>query len=245
MNQWAMICAILLTSGPTAAETFEFTGTAESVDTQSQLYEERHQVTGICSDAGFQPLEHTVSYHKGPDDRRFAVKTLEYGKHPSRPSVVFRQPDFDESLEIRFTDSNQLTIDWQPPSENRKRFQVIYSNRLVIDAGFDQFVRANWQAVTAGESLPFRFLAPTSGDHYGFVLEPAPDAAIDADVVIQIRPTSVVLRFLVDPIILGYNQNGALTHYQGLTNIRANQETNHTALIRYRISQHPGCDLTS
>ncbi len=66
----------------------------------------------------------------------------------------------------------------------------------------------------AGESLPFQFLAPTRGDYYGFVLEPAPEARLDADVVIQIRPTSLVLRFLVSPIVLGYNQNGALTHYQ-------------------------------
>ncbi|MBJ6137825.1 hypothetical protein [Marinobacter litoralis] len=245
MNRWALLIALLLSAGPIAAATFEFTGTALAIDTQNQLYEERHQVNGTCSVAGFQPREHRVTYHKGPNDRRFAVKTLDYGQHPDRPSVVFRQPDFEESLEIRFTDANQLTINWQPPSERPKTFEVTSPPRLVIDAGFDQFVRANWQAVAAGESISFRFLAPTRGDHYGFVLEPAPTAEIDADVVIQIRPTSLVLRFLVDPIILGYNENGALTHYQGLTNIRANQETNHTALIRYRISQYPDCDLTS
>ena len=244
MRRSAIFFAMLFTAGPLGAATFEFTGTAKSVDSQSLLYAERHQVTGTCSEAGFEPIEHTVTYHEGPDDRQFAVKTLEYDQHPSRPSVVFRQPDFDESLEIRYTDSKQLSIDWQPPSESRKSFQVAYTTRLVIDAGFDQFVRDHWQTVTAGESLPFRFLAPTRGDHYGFVLEPAPNTNIDADVVVQIRPTSLVLRFLVDPIILGYNRKGALTHYQGLTNIRADRETNHTAHLHYRIIKYPGCDLT-
>ncbi len=244
MSRWVILWGLCLLSGPTAAATFEFHGTAESLETKSELYEERHQVTGICTDAGFEPFKHTVTYHEGPDDRRFAVKTLEYGQHPSRPSVVFRQPDFDETLEIRYPQLKQLTIDWQPPAENRKQFQVSFDHHLVVDAGFDQFVRANWQAVIAGESLPFRFLAPTRGDHYGFVLEPAPKENINAEVVVQIRPTSLVLRFLVDPIILGYNRQGALTHYQCLTNIRADRETNHIAHIRYRIINYPDCDLT-
>ncbi len=244
MMRCAVFGAFILATGPAAAETFEFIGTAQSLNSQKQLYEELHQVTGNCSKAGFEPAEHTVSYFKDPGDRRFAFKTLQYGEHPNRPSVEFHQPDFSETLEIRYSKSKQLTIDWQPPSENPRRFQVTFDGRLVVDAGFDQFVRANWQAVIAGESLPFRFLAPTRGDHYGFVLEPAPKEKIDADVVVQIRPTSLVLRFLVDPIILGYNRKGALTHYRGLTNIRADRETNHTAHIRYRVIQYPGCELT-
>ncbi|RMJ06270.1 hypothetical protein DOQ08_00956 [Marinobacter litoralis] len=244
MIRWAVGAMCILTTGLAAAATFEFVGTAQSIDSQKELYEERHQVTGNCSETGFEPREHSVTYHKGSDDRRFAFKTLQYGEHPSRPRVDFSQPDFGESLEISYPDSTQLIVDWQTPVESPRRFRVSYDNRLVVDAGFDQFVRANWQDVTAGKSIPFRFLAPTRGDHYGFVLEPAPNTMIDADVAVQIRPTSLVLRFLVDPIILGYNQNGALTHYQGLTNIRANRETNYTALLRYRITQYPGCDLT-
>ncbi|MFV8570988.1 hypothetical protein ACNQ6O_07235 [Marinobacter sp. SBS5] len=185
-----------------------------------------------------------MEYRKGPAESRFAIKTLRYDERPSRPSVDFRQPHFGESLTITYPEKNQLAIAWRPPSGDRKNFRVRYDDQLVVDAGFDHFVRANWQAVTAGKSLSFQFLAPTRGDHYGFVLEPAPAAKMDADVVVQIRPTSLVLRFLVDPIILGYNQRGALTHYQGLTNIRANSETNYTANIHYRITQYPDCELT-
>ncbi|WP_323750925.1 hypothetical protein [Marinobacter sp.] len=246
MIRRAACFAVFLSAAPTAhaASTFAFIGTAKAVNQQNVLYEELHRVTGACTNAGFEPAAHTVEYQKGPDNGRFAFKTLQYDEDPRRPSVDFRQPDFGERLEIRYPDSNYLTIDWQPPSDSRRSFRVRYDNRLVVDAGFDHFVRANWPAVKAGESLSFQFLAPTRGDHYGFVLEPAPAAKMDADVVVQIRPTSLVLRFLVDPIILGYNQSGALTHYQGLTNIRANGDTNYTADIRYRIIQYPDCDLT-
>lgn len=64
-----------------------------------------------------------------------------------------------------------------------------------------------------------------------------------ADHVVQIRPDSVLLSFLVDPIILGYNNKGALTAYSGLTNVRENADQNYTATIRYAVSTYPECEL--
>ncbi len=60
----------------------------------------------------------------------------------------------------------------------------------------------------------------------------------------QIRPTSLVLRFLVDPTVLGYSSDGALTDYLGLTNIRQDAESNHIAHIRYQVARLPDCELT-
>jgi hypothetical protein len=123
-------------------------------------------------------------------------------------------------------------------------FTVSFDERLVVDAGFDHLVRANWEKVTRGESVEFRFLGPTRGEHYGFVLEPTSNDQLNSDVVLRIRPTGLVLRFLVDPIVLGYNNDGALTEYLGLTNIRENANANFTAHIRYEVEQYPDCELT-
>jgi hypothetical protein len=76
------------------------------------------------------------------------------------------------------------------------------------------------------------------------VLERVENEQIDADHVVQIRPTGMVLRFLVDPIVLGYNNAGALSDYLGLTNIRKNQDENYTAHIRYSVQTSPDCELT-
>jgi hypothetical protein len=113
-----------------------------------------------------------------------------------------------------------------------------------VDAGFDNFVRQNWQSVVAGEPVEFRFLGPTRGEHYGFVLERVENDRVNADHVVQIRPTGMVLRFLVDPIVLGYSNSGALSDYLGLTNIRKNQDENYTAHIRYKVNTTPDCELT-
>ena len=114
----------------------------------------------------------------------------------------------------------------------------------MVDGGFDTFVRQHWAEVTNDESVEFRFLAPTRGKHYAFILEPVESTNVVADHILQIRPIGMVLRFLVEPIILGYNAGGALTDYYGLTNIRKNLDTNHTAHIRYTVEKYPDCALT-
>jgi hypothetical protein len=54
----------------------------------------------------------------------------------------------------------------------------------------------------------------------------------------------MLLKFLVDPIILGYNNKGALTAYSGLTDVRENADQNYTTTIRYTVSTYPECELT-
>jgi hypothetical protein len=234
--------AALVTSA--SAEVFQFTGAAESSDGKA-LYEERHQIEGSCESGVFRPLEHRVAYIRQTesDAEAFAEKKLDYSLSPIRPRVNYQQPDFDESLEITYPDSGSVAVVWQQPGGDTKRSRVEVSNNLVVDAGFDNLVRQNWDKVVSGESVKFRFLAPTRGTDYAFILEPAQSQVVNADHVVQIRPDSVLLKFLVDPIILGYNSEGALTAYSGLTNVRENADQNYTAAIRYTVSTYPECEL--
>lgn len=237
------LSAVLLTAPCALAVPFEFTGTAKD-DKGNMLYQESHRVEGSCAEGVFQPTSHQVDYRKSPRADSFADKKLSYDNATVRPSVEFDQTEYKELLTIRYPEPNSLEIQWQAPGGNTENFSVSFDDRLVVDAGFDQFVRANWDKVTNGDSVEFRFLAPTRGEHYGFVLEPTSSDQVNADVVVRIRPTSLVLRFLVDPIVLGYNREGALTDYLGLTNIRKNSDENYTAHIRYDVSSYPDCELT-
>ncbi len=235
--------ALLATALPAVAQDFRFTGTATTGD-GSVIYEERHAVDGTCEDGVFRPQQHEVAYHKPDTEESFARKTLEYEASVLRPAVDFSQPTFDENMEITYPEPETLVINWQTPRGDSERFEVDYTPNTVVDSGFDNFVRQNWQSVVAGESVEFRFLGPTRGEHYGFVLERVESDRVDADHVVQIRPTGMVVRFLVDPIVLGYNNSGALSDYLGLTNIRKNQDENYTAHIRYSVGTYPDCELT-
>ena len=243
-NETVMVTlALMAASLPAVAQDFRFTGTA-TTDSGSVIYEERHAVSGTCEDGIFRPQQHDVAYHKPDAEESFASKALEYDASVLRPTVDFSQPTFDEKMEITYPEPETLLINWQTPRGDSERFEVAYPPNTVVDAGFDNFVRQNWQSVVAGEPVEFRFLGPTRGEHYGFVLERVENDRLDADHVVQIRPTGMVLRFLVDPIVLGYSDSGALSDYLGLTNIRKNQDENYTAHIRYSVETSPDCELT-
>ena len=239
-----MICSLVsLAVMPVLAADMAFTGTAKT-ETGDILYQEKHRVSGSCQEGVFRPQDHQIGYHRPEADETFASKELAYPDSVIRPTVEFLQPDFSESLSIQYPSPDTLAIEWQKPSKELKRYDVTYNQDVVVDAGFDTLVRQHWGEVTNGESVDFRFLAPTRGEHYAFVLEPVESSRVVSDHVLQIRPTGIVLRFLVEPIILGYNADGALTDYYGLTNIRKNLDTNHTAHIRYAVEKYPDCALT-
>tara|TARA_R110002111_G_scaffold103095_3_gene159727 strand:+ start:624 stop:1376 length:753 start_codon:yes stop_codon:yes gene_type:complete len=232
-------------SGPVSADMLQFTGSAQSREGET-LYEERHQVDGACENGVFRPIEHRVAYMRQAEGSRetFAEKTLDYSASAIRPTVNYRQFDFDESLKITYPASGSVAIAWQQPEGATKRSSTEISDKLVVDAGFDNLIRQHWDNIVSGESVKFRFLAPTRGTDYAFILEPAESADVKADHVVQIRPDSLLLKFLVDPIVLGYNEKGALTAYAGLTNVRENADQNYTAIIRYAVSNYPECKLT-
>lgn len=230
---------------PALSAEFRFTGTART-DNGTVLYDERHRVEGRCEGGQFRPEVHAVAYHRPDQAEPFATKDLDYSRSVIRPRVDFAQPDFNERMEISYPKPQTLVINWDTPGANTgtETFEVPFTDQTVVDAGFANFIRENWDSVVSGQSVEFRFLGPTRGEHYGFVLEPVSNDRIDADYVVQIRPTGMVLRFLVDPIVLGYSESGALSDYLGLTNIRRNQDENYNAHIKYTVSASPECELT-
>lgn len=226
------------------ADDLSFTGTAKPVGGGDTIYQESHIISGSCEQGLFTPEEHSVAYSRSGSEA-FATKKLTYRQSVLRPSVDFSQPDFSEVIEITNQDDQTLEILWQAPSGSAERASLDVEPSLVADSGFDNFVRQNWkQVMEDGESVEFNMVAPTRGDYYGFTLEPATDSRIDAEHLARIRPSSTLMRFLVDPILLGYNNEGLLTDYLGLTNIRKNDDTNYTAHIRYTIHATPECELT-
>jgi len=243
MRKPALLLLLLAVAGTGHGKSFQFTGEARAAD-GSTLYTEHHQVEGECTQGQFRPLAHRVDYRQPGDNEDFADKTLRYERSPVLPEVDFSQPRFDESLRISYPDEDIIEVDWQTPAGETRAFNVPFSGSAVVDAGFDNLVRQNWSALQAGRPVEFRFLGATRGELYGFVLEPSEHPDMDAHLEVAIRPTSMLLRFLVDPIQLGYNERGALTHYLGLTNIRKNPDANYEAHIRYDVVVYPECELT-
>ncbi|SFR45593.1 hypothetical protein SAMN05216203_0467 [Marinobacter daqiaonensis] len=236
--------ALLLVSvtGARAAD-FAFEGTAR--DQQGEvIYQERHRVSGSCKEGSWRPGSQKVDYIRPDGDSPFAKKSLTYPDTLIRPEVDFRQPDFNETLEVTFGDQQEVArVEWSLGNGEAERWKLEVTPRLVVDAGFDHFIRANWDTLREGGSVEFRFLAPTRGEAYDFVAEPDPDPLDGARHAFRIKPSGFLMGMLVDPIRLGYDEQGFLTHYSGLGNIRRNQEENYVVDLRYRVTEPADCPL--
>jgi len=110
-----------------------------------------------------------------------------------------------------------------------------YREGLVVDAGFDNFVRHQWDVLAAGDTVKFPFLVA------GFE-EPLNMRAYlnrsrscgDEELCLEISLDSWLLGFLVEPIHLVYSRNNrTLLSYQGLSNIRGENSESLIVDIQY------------
>lgn len=239
----AGILSALMSLQATAQEPgMAFEGVATAPGGSQTIYREQHTISGSCVDGQWRPDQHQVDYLRPGASAVFASKQLSYPAATPQPEVDFRQPEFGERLQIS-VNGDSLGIQWSADSQQGGDWTLDMTEDLVVDAGFDHFVRKHWAALTSGDAVEFRFLAPTRGDTYGFVVEPASEPISGADHSFRIRPTGLVMRLAVDPIRLGYRDDGFLIHYVGLGNIRRNQDENYNVAIRYSLETAPPCPL--
>lgn len=240
----AALLSTLVWCHDAVAGALAFTGQAFN-ETGSLIYTEHHRLSGTCTDGRWRPEHQEVRYYWPDAEAPFATKTLHYQADLIRPQVDFVLSEFDTSLMIRqATSGPTLDIRWAVGGQGVERFTVPSSPDLVIDAGFDQLIRLKWASLNQGESVNFRFLAPTRGSDLGFRLDPVDGGQQDYPLVVTARPSNLIARFLVDPITLGYDHSGLLRSYSGLTNIPRNRDGDHfTAKILYTPEILPPCPL--
>lgn len=198
------------------ASWLDVVGTARELGGVATLYEEHHTVDPATQ-------QRIVSYrHNGGE---FARKTVDY-----RPSVIapaFEQHDArrgefvgaryrDGAVELGYRDSSKQPITWKPLSASKRP--------LVIDAGFDNFVRQHWQQLRAGDKVDFDFAVPSRGMAAHLVIEREHHKHCDAKdqssgLCLRVYAASYLVRIFFSPLHLLYGDNQQLLRFMGLSNI--------------------------
>lgn len=222
-----VLIGLLWLMGLTVANAASFTGVARSLEDDSVLYEERHE---LVTDEQGLPIRETVDYVT-PDGLLLARKTMRY-REPARPAYEIElktrnrtervEPDAD-GVDVRSRKSGR--IDWpdQP---------------AVIDGGFHYFILANFDQLLAGDSVRFQFLAPTRLTWTALEIEPG--TRRDDRLTLTLRLQNPVLNWLLDPIELVYDaESRRLLEYRGLTNLPRPDDGNYRARILYTYDPEP------
>lgn len=225
-----MITLIILAvfSVSASAVTQSYYGEAKDISSGKLLYREFHTLEyqdGL-------PVKRTVDY-KDPEGQLIAEKTNIYADNPLTPSFNLIEPDsgYREALSMM---GNNLQMIRQQPGEPVQRERLsLPDGLLVVDAGFDEFIRSHWATLLAGNDLTFYFASVARFDLIRFRVERV-DNSDATTVVIRMRLASRLLAWLLDPIELEYDaESRRLLSYRGLTNIRSANGDNYIADITY------------
>lgn len=215
-----------------AGTTVESIGDAFDLNTDALLYSETH-----CVGSG---LEREVFY-RDAEQQLIADKILRYEGSPTAPSVLSRnyysrEVISIESAPLSITMSTRNMAESDPEAVETVVVKPKPNMAVVIDAGFDNYVKSNWDKLVNSESLKFQF--PIASREILVELKiNLKDCSYKTktDTCFRLEIDNWFLRLLSDPIELGYDTSlRRLSRYRGLSNIGDGAGEGLVVDLRYR-----------
>ncbi|MBM6550999.1 hypothetical protein [Marinomonas ostreistagni] len=230
----AGLCLAAL-AAPSMAQDTTVVGKAYRLDSDQLVYVEKHQY--------LEDGRHQVSY-ESPQGEVFARKTLDYSVSEQAPTFTQTNDLIGERIEVSNADG-KLKLRYRA-SDNGKVFQKRFerSKRLLVDAGFDKYVKNNWQALTEGKPFEIQYLVPSETTTVSFKVSQT-DCLANTPAsakCFSIAPQSWWVSLAVDPLTVAYDPNTRnLVRFTGRGNI-ANADGDYQSVdIHY---QYPDSQAT-
>jgi len=233
-----------LLASTAAAADLQFAGYARSRDDGRLLYVESHHVRN----PGAVGETRIVMYRCSIDGPAFARKELSYGSVREEPEFSFTDARRGYVEGLRRSAQGPLVFQQENARAPRREAKVPANTVIVSDAGFDEFVRKHWAELEAGKSVRFPFLIPSRLDYLSFKVKKHHEIKIDGATASVIRLNlSGVLGWFLPYIEVSYRKTDrVLMRYEGLTNIRGDNNENLVAIIEFPMRERrnvPPVDL--
>lgn len=211
---WPLLLA--LAANESAAGLSYEEGLARNPDNKQAIYTEHHWIRSNEA----TPLERLVIY-RCMDGTAFARKRVNYQPSAQAPAFEFVDSRKGYVEGLRYI-KNQAALWYRSPGKLPEKNSVLPVQNLVADAGFNEFIRINWQKLRTGTALPIRFAVPTRLQAYKFNLKQTKDTLFGGvpAVTYQLK-LSGLLSLLAEPIEVTYDKSSRrLLRFQGLSNLR-------------------------
>ena len=181
-----------------------------------ELYREQHW---LRSDAG-RPIERLVLY-RCVDGTPFARKVIDYRQSMLAPAFVMvdQRSGYQEGLRR----GQAATLFYRDGDSATERNAALGDGPVVADAGFDEFVHANWTQLAAGRVVPLRFAVPARLESWAFALSRAGQAVVDGEKawVFRLKFASW-LAWVAPTLDISYGQaSRRLLRFEGMSNLRS------------------------
>jgi hypothetical protein len=211
-------------------------GEARDLKSDEFLYREIYCANG-------NPDEMEVIY-RNEEGSLLAHKLLDYSSGPTTPSFVQQNFYSSEVIEVDLEAGNvTMSVLDAVNSEPKKASSTQTDGTIpvVIDAGFDEYIRRNWDSLLAGDKK--RFLFPFAERDKLVELrikKAACSYPSETHQCFKLELSNWFIRMLVSPIELGYDPElQRLMRYRGLSNIGDGKGNGSVVDIRYDYQQVP------
>lgn len=200
-----------------AASSLSYEGNAYDLASGELYYTEEHQE---IRQGGTHTS--TLILYKNPEGKLIAKKELDFKTGYLSPS--FTQHDFrdgylegvevsDQSVKVLFRKSHQHEME-------TSKLEV--PQPLVVDGGFNYFVKKNWNTLSEGKTLQFNFVVPAEQDYFSFRLSKTKEMKYKDKqaIVFKMELENFILRQLLSPVLLTYDvDTKRLLKFEGISNI--------------------------
>lgn len=195
----------LLAAPALATERLLVVGEARSLDGDELRYREYHHCT---SDRRLCEV-----LYKDAQGEVFARKRVDYTASLRSPSLLVE--------DLREGRTQRIEGEFEP--------------ELVIDAGFDNYVRQRWSELSNGVEVRFPFLIAGRDSPLNMRASRS-DAGDcqDGELCLTVTLDAWLLSMLITPIELVYDGERRLTQYRGISNIRDAEGRSQSVQIDYR-----------
>jgi len=216
-SHW-LLCVLFVLAEPISAanKIGETVGLAYDLKSDELLYSETHCVSEDGSERDV--------FYKDAESKLIASKRVDYSSGVTTPSFVQHNLYSSEFIEVGFEQGTvSMAIIDADSRTTLKSAQAQPGEKLpvVIDAGFDAFVRQNWNSLVAGNSHEFQFPLADRERLIDLRIKPLDCSYLtQTDQCFRLDVANWFLRMLVKPIELGYDsERRRLTRFRGLSNI--------------------------
>lgn len=206
-------------------------GQAYSLESGELLYTEQHQQ--------LPNQQHNVVYFE-PDGEVFARKQIDFSTSLIRPSFQQRNQRNGEDIQVT-QQADGFLIRYRESSDSKVETEVVSDKaNMVIDAGFDAFVRQYWQPLMTGKAMDIEYLVPSKQTTFSFRFQQASCLAETPEnaVCFTLSPVSWLVKMAVDPIVVAYDKDQKqLLRFTGRANISNAKGKYQSVDIRYQYDQ--------
>jgi hypothetical protein len=181
-------------------------GIARDADSLRVSYIEHHQ--GLPSGA------QRIDYYQA-DLTPIAYKLLTYPGRPQHPSI--EQENFVLGTKARVNVTPDEIKMWRFEAGKESSSSVSVSDVLIVDAGFDAFIKANWVSLQSTPTRQVEFAVAGSARTLKMHLD-VEQGDDPGAIKFSITPSSWLVRMFLPSLTFFYGQDRQLLRYEGYSN---------------------------